>query len=100
MIEKEIKRILKSNSVFMKNFRNVQIDVGKIISNEELKNLKGGDMPMGRGFECQCMCWRGSGIQLGILFNETDWCAPACAYAWSQVYPDATGYVWHCDIWV
>jgi hypothetical protein len=82
----------------MKSLKNILNTSEKLLSKDDLKSLYGGSMGMGRGFDCTCYCWRGGGIPLGYLLNETDFCYDACRYAFNM-YNDVSGSVEHCAIW-
>jgi hypothetical protein len=63
----------------MKTLTKLQIHTEKILRNEELLRLHGGEATM-------CCCWYGSFIQLGSLLWDNDCCHCACDFAWEWIY--------------
>ena len=75
----------------MKNLGKLQINPKKVMKNEELITLRGGDY--GR-IDC-CYCFNDSqvlGVMLGVGEGE---CSPICNDAWKSSYPDVFG-KWMC----
>ena len=70
----------------MKKLSNLQINSDRLMKDEDLISMRGG-----YGI-CTCMCWYGSGTELGYLVTSGDSCHDSCSYAWGWQYGDVGGY--------